>query len=141
MKNLHDQPAFISAEHYAAGTSLANGEVGSVGQFRLIENQKMMKWSGGGATLASGDDSVYYNDGTKYDVFPLLCVGDDSFSTITFQTSGNRVKFEINSRKPGDNVDRTDPYGETGFISMRWFYGFMAQRPERIGLIMTTAKM
>ena len=115
--------------------------MGSVGQFRLIENQKMMKWSGGGATLASGDDSVYYNDGTKYDVFPLLCVGDDSFSTITFQTSGNRVKFEINSRKPGDNVDRTDPYGETGFISMRWFFGFMAQRPERIGLIMTTAKM
>lgn len=141
MKNLHGQPAFISAEHYAAGTSLANGEVGSVGQFRLIENQKMMKWSGGGAKLASGDDSVYYNDGTNYDVFPLLCVGDDSFSTITFQTSGNRVKFEINSRKPGENIDRTDPYGETGFISMRWFYGFMAQRPERIGLIMTTAKM
>lgn len=141
MTDLHNNPAFISAEHYAAGTTLANGEIGQIDQFRVIVNPNMPVWSGGGATLASGDDAVYYNNGTNYDVLPMLVVGDESFATITFQTSGNTVKFEINHKKPGENLDRLDPYGETGFISIRWFYGFMALRPERIALIMTAAKM
>jgi N4-gp56 family major capsid protein len=141
MVDLHGNPAFISAEHYAAGTTLANGEVGQIDQFRFIVNPNMFKWSGAGATLESGDDAVYYNNGENYDVFPILVVGDESFATITFQTSGNTVKFEINHKKPGDNLDRLDPYGETGFISIRWFYGFMALRPERLALVMTAAKM
>jgi N4-gp56 family major capsid protein len=141
MVDLHGNPAFISAEHYAAGTTLASGEVGQVDQFRFIVNPNMFKWEGAGATLEAGDDAVYYNNGENYDVFPMLVVGDQSFATITFQTSGNTVKFEINHKKPGDNLDRLDPYGETGFISIRWFYGFMALRPERIALIMTAAKM
>ncbi|AWD92538.1 hypothetical protein [Pectobacterium phage Nepra] len=141
MVDLHGNPAFISAEHYAGGTTLANGEVGQIDQFRFIVNPNMFKWGGAGATLESGDDAVYYNNGENYDVFPILVVGDESFATITFQTSGNTVKFEINHKKPGDNLDRLDPYGETGFISIRWFYGFMALRPERIALVMTAAKM
>lgn len=141
MKDMHDNAAFISAEHYAAGTTLAAGEVGQIDQFRVIVNPNMFKWEGAGATLESGDDAVYYNNGTNYDVFPMLVVGDESFATITFQTSGNTVKFEINHKKPGENLDRLDPYGETGFISIRWFYGFMALRPERIALVMTAAKM
>lgn len=141
MKDMHDNAAFISAEHYAAGTTLAAGEVGQIDQFRIIVNPNMFKWEGAGATLKSGDDAVYYNNGTNYDVFPMLVVGDESFATITFQTSGNTVKFEINHKRPGENLDRLDPYGETGFISIRWFYGFMALRPERIALVMTAAKM
>lgn len=141
MKDMHDNAAFISAEHYAAGTTLAAGEVGQIDQFRVIVNPNMFKWEGAGATLASGDDAVYYNNGTNYDVFPMLVVGDESFATITFQTSGNTVKFEINHKRPGENLDRLDPFGETGFISIRWFYGFMALRPERIALVMTAAKM
>lgn len=141
MKDMHDNAAFISAEHYAAGTTLAAGEVGQIDQFRVIVNPNMFKWEGAGATLESGDDAEYYNNGTNYDVFPMLVVGDESFATITFQTSGNSVKFEINHKRPGENLDRLDPYGETGFISIRWFYGFMALRPERIALVMTAAKM
>lgn len=141
MVDLHGNPAFISAEHYAAGTTLATGEVGQIDSFRFIVNPNMFKWEGAGATLESGDDAVYYNNGENYDVFPILVVGDESFATITFQTSGNSVKFEINHKKPGENLDRLDPYGETGFISIRWFYGFMALRPERIALVQTAAKM
>ena len=141
MVDLHGNPAFISAEHYAAGTTLATGEVGQIDSFRFIVNPNMFKWEGAGAILESGDDAVYYNNGENYDVFPILVVGDESFATITFQTSGNSVKFEINHKKPGENLDRLDPYGETGFISIRWFYGFMALRPERIALVQTAAKM
>jgi hypothetical protein len=30
-----------------------------------------------------------------------------------------------------------DPYGEVGFYSIKWYYGFMALRPERLGIIWT----
>ena len=43
--------------------------------------------------------------------------------------------------KPEDNRDRNDPYGKTGFMSIQWFYGFLAQYPERIGLIPVAAKI
>lgn len=141
MKDLHDNPAFISSEHYAAGTTLAQGEVGQIGQFRLIVNPNMFKWQGGGAPIAEADEASYYNDGENYDVFPILVVGDESFATITFQTTGNSVKFELHHKKPGDNIDRNDPYGEIGFMSIRWYYGFMALRPERIALFATAAAM
>jgi len=141
MTDLHDNPAFIPAERYAAGTTLAAGEIGQIDAFRLIVNPNMFRWVGGGAPLTGDDEATYHNDGQNYDVFPMLVVGDQSFATITFQTSGNSVKFEINHKKPGDNLDRLDPYGETGFISIRWFYGFMALRPERIALVQTAALM
>ena len=52
------------------------------------------------------------------------------------------MKFKIFSKKPGEaTADRTDPYGEMGFMSIKWYYGFMALRPERIGLIKTAAKL
>lgn len=85
MKDLHDNPAFISAEHYAAGSTLAVGEVGQLGQFRLIVNPRMFKWSGGGAAIADADRGSFYNDGSRYDVFPILVVGDEAFVTITFK--------------------------------------------------------
>lgn len=141
MKDLHDQPAFVAVEKYAAGTTPAVGEVGAIDGFRFIVNQNMFSWIGGGAKLEDGDDAVYHNNGTNYNVLPILVVGDESFATVTFQSTGNNVKFEINHKKPGDNLDRLDPYGETGFISIRWFYGFMGLRTERLALVNTAAKL
>jgi N4-gp56 family major capsid protein len=100
----------------------------------------MMKWAGVGAD--SSAQPTFYGTGNKFDVFPILVVGDESFTTIGFQTDGKSVKFKITHKKPGDaTADRTDPYGETGFMSIKWYYGFMALRPERIGLLHTVAKL
>ncbi|MCA9911722.1 MAG: N4-gp56 family major capsid protein [Anaerolineae bacterium] len=140
MKDLHNEPAFISVEKYAAGTTLLNGEVGMVDQFRLVVVPEMMKWAGAGADASSSATS--YETADKYDVFPILVVGNESFTTIGFQTDGKSVKFDITHKKPGkETADRNDPYGETGFMSIKWFYGFMLLRPERIALIKTVARM
>jgi N4-gp56 family major capsid protein len=140
MKDLHGNPAFIPVQHYAAAGTTLNGEVGTVDQFRLVVVPEMMKWEGAG-----GDGSVdteHYVTGTKFDVFPMLTVGDGSFSTIGFQTDGKTVKFKVTHKKPGgDTADRSDPYGETGFMSIKWWYGFLNQRPERIGIVKTAAKL
>ena len=73
-------------------------------------------------------------------MFPLLVVGEDSFTTIGFQTDGKTVKFSIMTKMPGkETADRNDPYGETGFSSIKWYYGILVKRPERIGVIKTVA--
>jgi N4-gp56 family major capsid protein len=140
MKDLHNNAAFISVEKYAAGGTVLNGEVGAVDQFRLVVVPEMMKWAGGGADASA--DSTCYETANKYDVFPILVVGDESFTTIGFQTDGKSVKFKITHKAPGEaTADRNDPYGETGFMSIKWYYGFMTLRSERIALIKTAAKL
>jgi N4-gp56 family major capsid protein len=140
MKDLHNNPAFISVEKYAAGGNTVTGEVGAIDQFRLVVVPEMMKWAGAGAD-ATGS-ATCYETGGRFDVFPMLVVGDQSFTTIGFQTDGKSVKFVITHKKPGEaTADRNDPYGETGFMSIKWYYGFMVLRSERIGLIKTVAKL
>ena len=140
MKDLHNQPAFISVEKYAAGGTVLTGEVGAIDNFRIVVVPEMMKWAGAGADASA--TSTHYETANKYDVFPILVVGDQSFTTIGFQTDGKTVKFKITHKKPGqETADRNDPYGETGFMSIKWYYGFMALRPERIALLKTTATL
>lgn len=139
MKDLHNLPAFIPTEKYAAGGTTVTGEVGSIDQFRVVVVPEMMKWSGGGAQIT---ETSHYDNGGFYDVFPMLVIGDSSFTTIGFQTDGKTVKFTITHKKPGkETADRNDPYGETGFMSIKWYYGFMVLRPERIACLRTVARL
>ena len=140
LKDLHNEPAFIPVEKYAAGGTVLNGEAGSIDAFRVIVVPEMLKWAGAGADASAS--STHYETRNKFDVFPMLVVGDQSFTTIGFQTDGKTVKFKIFHKKPGEaTADRNDPYGETGFMSIKWYYGFMVLRPERIALIKTAATL
>lgn len=140
MKDLHGNPAFIPVQHYADAGNVLNGEIGTVDQFRIVVVPEMMKWEGAGADASSTD--THYETGDKYDVFPMLVVGQGSFTTIGFQTDGKTVKFKITHKKPGkETADRNDPYGETGFMSIKWYYGTMILRGERLALVKTAAAM
>jgi N4-gp56 family major capsid protein len=113
---------FTSVEKYADAANVLNGEIGSVDQFRIVVVPEMLYDVGAGAS--------------KIDLYPMLVVGDGSFTTIGFQTDGKTVKFTTTHKKPGKEIaDLNDPYGEKGFYSIKWYYGFMALRAERIGLI------
>ena len=142
MKDLFGNPAFIALQHYAdAGTTL-NGEIGAVDAFRIVVVPEMLHWAGAGAEVDDnpGYRSTFVNGNEFYDVFPMLCVGDDAFTTIGFQTDGKTVKFNVMTKMPGrDTADRNDPYGETGFSSIKWYYGILVKRPERIALVKTVA--
>ena len=139
MKDYHDNAAFIPVQHYASQTTLLTGEVGAIDAFRIVVVPKMLKWAGAGATAVGTDK---YATSGKYDVFPMLVVGDESFTTIGFQTNGKTVKFNQIHKKPGvETADAQNPYGKKGFMSIQWWYGFMALRPERIALIKTVATM
>ena len=142
LKNMLDtfnNPAFIPTQQYGSATTLATGEVGSIDQFRIILVPEMMVHAGVGGDPAAGVDPVYETSGAT-DVFPLLVIGDESFTTVGFQTDGKTVKFKIIHKKPGKDIaDRDDPYGEIGFMSIKWYYGFMLLRPERLAVVWTAA--
>lgn len=145
MRDNFNNQAFIGVEHYADAANVARGEIGTLGDFRIILVPEMMHWSGAGATATASNQGYRFTDvgGTdKYDIYPMLVVGDSSFTTIGFQTDGKTTKFRVFHKKPGpETADRTDPYGETGFMSIKWYYGSMILRPERIALVKTVAKL
>lgn len=138
MKDLFNNPAFIPVQQYGDAGTILNGEIGTVDAFRIIQVPEMLHWANVGANITGGN--LGYRGDTKYDVYPMLVVGDDSFTTIGFQTDGKTVKFSVMTKMPGkETADRNDPYGETGFSSIKWYYGILVKRPERIGLIKTVA--
>ena len=138
MKDLFGNPAFIPVQQYGDAGTILNGEIGTVDAFRIVQVPEMLHWAGVGANV--GTNPGYRVSGGKYNVYPMLVLGDDSWSTIGFQTDGKSVKFSVMTKMPGQaTADRNDPYGETGFSSIKWYYGILVKRPERIGLIKTVA--
>ncbi|QPG06975.1 N4-gp56 family major capsid protein [Salinimonas marina] len=137
LKDYHNEKAFVEVKHYAASGKTLRGEVGAIAGFRVVVPLEMQRWEGAGAVA----DASVYGTGGNVDVFPMLVVGDESFATIGFQTDGKTVKFKIIHKKPGEETaDRTDPYGETGFMAIKWYYGYLPLRPERIAVLKTAAK-
>ena len=142
IKDTFNNPAFIAVQHYSDAGTILNGEIGSVGPLRFVQVPDMLHWAGVGATVVDnpGYRSSAVGAAEKYDVFPVLVIGDQSFTTIGFQTDGKTVKFTVMTKMPGrETADRNDPYGETGFSSIKWYYGVLVTRPERIGLMKSVA--
>lgn len=142
MKDLFGNKAFIEIQHYADAGTVLNGEIGSIDKFKIIQVPEMLHWAGAGAAVTAnpGYRTSTVGGTEHYDVFPMICLGDDSWTTIGFQTDGKSVKFSVTTKMPGPaTADRNDPYGETGFSSIKWYYGILIKRPERIGLVKTVA--
>jgi N4-gp56 family major capsid protein len=138
MEDLFGNPAFIPVQQYGDAGTILTGEIGTVDAFRIIEVPEMLHWAGAGDDVTTNPG--YRETDDKYDVYPMLVIGDDSFTTIGFQTDGKTLKFNVITKMPGnDTADRNDPYGETGFSSIKWYYGILIKRPERIGVIKTVA--
>ena len=126
MKDPFGNPAFISVEHYAAAGEVLNGEIGTIGNFRIVLVPEMLHWAAKGKEVVAGDDGGYRtstNDAgeERWDVVPMLVVGDDSFTTLGFQSNGKSLNFNVITKMPGrENAGYNEPYGELGFSSMKW---------------------
>ncbi len=140
MKDVHGNPAWIPVHQYAAAGNILTGEAGTVGDFRFVVVPEMTHWAGVGAKV--GTNPGYRATGGRYDVFPMLVVGSESFSAIGFQTGGGATKFRFITKLPGEaTADRYDPYGETGFTSLKWYYGTIVTRPERLAVAKSVSKI
>lgn len=134
---ISDWADFVPVEKYADAATLMNGEIGAIptAHLRIVVVPQMMRWQGVGA--AESTNGGYQASGGRYDVAPLLVVGDEAFATIGLQGMGGKgkSKFRIIVKKPGEKTaDRTDPYGKIGFSSIKFFYGFIKLRGERMAV-------
>lgn len=128
---------YVPVEKYADAATIMNGEIGAIptAHLRIVVVPQMMRWQGVGA--AESSNGGFQTSGGRYDVAPFLVVGDESFATIGLQGMGGKgkQKFRIIVKKPGEaTADRTDPYGKIGFSSIKFFYGFIKLRGERIAV-------
>ena len=146
MTDYHSAKAFLPVAQYGNAGTIARGEFGSVEDFRFIVVPEMMHWEAAGAAVGSTADEVcrwsvdQATAAAKVNVYPILVVGSGSFTTVGFQTDGKTVKFKITHKPPGKEVaNRHDPYGEVGFYSIKWYYGFMLLRSERLACLKTVA--
>jgi N4-gp56 family major capsid protein len=141
LTDYHGNKAMIEVRHYEGQTATMNGEVGTVGSFRIIVNPEMQYYANAGATGAGTATRTDDTTTDRCNVYPFLVVGEDSFSTIGFMSDGKRAntKFKIHNLRPGaDSVTLENPYGNKGLMSIRWWYGFLLKRPERLAVMLTT---
>ena len=127
-------------ESYAAAGTIMEGEIGKISATRFIEVEEMPKYAGAGASSVdavddAGVDNMYTSD-NKYDVFPILYVGSDSFGTIGFEGDVARV----NTVMPTADA-HNDVFGKKGAVAISWYFGMLIYRPERIRQILTTSKL
>jgi len=139
--------AWKDKKHYAAGTTLIEGEVGSLDglpfRFVVVDNLQVEKGAGEvvGANNDNGDGDAAsvetqtasfktydkVNDQYNYDVYSGLVVGADSFSI---------TGFGYNSTKAVHVPPKRDVYNDltasVGAVVADWSYAFLCTRPERI---------
>lgn len=140
MKDTFLNKAFIEVQHYADAGTLLNGEIGSIESFRVVQVPEMLHWAGVGAAVTTNPG--YRETDGNYDVYPMLVVGDDSFTALGFQNDGKKLGVNVMTRNYGkEAMDYNDPYGKTGISSMTWYYGMLVYRPERIGVFKSVAPL
>lgn len=151
------EKVFIPVEKYAGSTTTLNGEIGTVGSFRIVVAPEMPEYVGAGAEDAGKDNAAYrktagsadngygHTDTTKefYDVFPMLVVASEAFTCLGFQADmGGKGNFKMITKLPGmETADRIDPYGQSGFTSIQWTHGMLIERPEWIAVLHSVAKI
>ena len=100
----------------------------------------MLHWAGVGADV--GTNPGFHETDGKYDVFPMLVVGDDSFTALGFQNDGKKLGINVMTRSYGkEAMDHNDPFGKKGISSMTWYYGILVYRPERIAVTKSVAPL
>ena len=142
MVDNHGNPAFKYLHEYQDGDNKPLlGEIGAIDAFRIIVVPRMMYDEGKGATVTN--NGGYRETNGKYDVFPMLVISKGAFSEIGFRSAhqaGN--KWQFMHKKPGmSTMDYRDPYGQTGRMSIQFWYGSLVGRPEHIAVIKTVAKL
>lgn len=110
--------AFVPAHKYAAAGTLAEGEVGQMHDIKFIESESQLVYGAAGAAIPASYVGDLSNDGTNFDVFPILVPTKGSFATVGLKGHG---KIKFNSQSPS-KVELSNPYGTQGFFSYNMWY-------------------
>jgi N4-gp56 family major capsid protein len=120
--------AYVPAYKYADAANLAEGEVGAMNDVRFIESESALVYAGQGAAIPGSYTGALSNNGTNFDVFPILFPTKGSFATVGLKGKG---KIKFNSQAP-DKIELSNPYATQGFFSYNMWYAAIILREERL---------
>jgi len=113
---------------YGTAAEAAQGEVGAMHEVRFIESEGAVVYEGEGATLPGSYVGGLANDGTKFNVYPIIFPTQDSFATVGLKGMG---KIKFNSKSPA-SVENSNPYATNGFFSYNFFYAGLILEEEKL---------
>ena len=122
---------YVPAYQYAAAANVAEGEIGSMHDVRFIESEGALVDAGAGAAIPASYVGTLSNDGTNFDVFPILIPTKGAFATVGLKGQG---KVTFYSKAPSE-VSLSNPSGTKGFFSANMFYASIALKPECLCVI------
>lgn len=120
--------AYIPAYKYANSANIAEGEIGSMGDVRFIESESALVYTGKGAAIPGSYVGDLSNNGTNFDVFPILFPTKGSYATVGLKGKG---KIKFNSQSPS-KVELSNPFATQGFFSYNFWYAGIILREERL---------
>jgi len=126
---------YMPVDRYAAAANIAEGEVGKMHEVRFIESEGQVVYSGAGAAVPASYTGSLQNNGTNFDVFPILFPTEGSFATVGLKGKG---KIKFNAKSPAA-IDNVNVYGNQGFFSYNLFYAGIVLQPEKLLAIYTAA--
>jgi len=109
---------FIPCEKYANSDKCLPGEIGKIENTRIILTNLFNPWEEAGAdgqALLSG--GVEVSSDAAADVYPLIVVARNAYGIVPLQ-GHNAVKPSV--MNPG-KVSKSDPLGQTGFVSWKTY--------------------
>jgi N4-gp56 family major capsid protein len=106
-------------------------------EVRFIESESAVVYAGQGAAIPSGYTGTLANDGTNFDVHPILFPTEGAFATVGLKGKG---KIKFNSRDP-KFVTNENPYGTKGFFSYNmWYAGIILEEEKLLAIYCATSK-
>lgn len=128
---------YTPAHKYADSSKLAEGEVGHMYEVRFIESESAIVYAGKGAAVPASYTGTLANDGTNFDVHPILFPTEGAFATVGLKGKG---KIKFNSRDP-KFVTNENPYGTVGFFSYNmWYAGIILEEEKMLAVYCATSK-
>lgn len=115
-QDLRNLPGFVTREHYASGTLVHELEIGKFEDIRFILAPHVTAFAGAGGNVS--DNSVLATNG-RADVFPLVIFGQDAFAATPLQGMDSAA---IAVKKPKMGESYSDPLGQRGFVSWKFWY-------------------
>lgn len=124
-----EEIAFVPFYKYAAASNIAEGEIGYMHDVRFIESEGAFYESGAGAALPASYAGELSNDGSNFDVFPILFPTKGAFATLGLKGKG---KVTFKSQSPEQALSLQNPYATKGFFSANMFYAGLTLQPEKL---------
>jgi N4-gp56 family major capsid protein len=108
--------AWTPVHKYASTNGLIQGEIGSVGAFRVVVDNNVTKWEDAGTTAAT--NSTLSTSGTNSDVYPILIFGKDAYGIVQLAGKGS-VNTYVNNPKAinGDELAQRGSVGWKGWTT------------------------